>query len=923
MNRPLPILAACAASALAAAAPGQQVLRSEALMDLAKTAPAVTVNDFELHLDMPGLPLGRDAAPRKLQVTLRRAEGTWEEGIGQAYRTITADHKVDGAGLNVAPDSLTGPLKVNVKPDGRTRKEWRTIDCRLDAKVRPVGPDSFWPKNDIDIRTWPYWAMYPKCQGAVWEVAGRYEAKDGDKPLSGEVSGYFSPRVRPGRWNMGTWDDGLRFDFDMGKERQNWNYGRLAIYEFPKVRDLSGFTGLRLTVAVDHPRSDVEVSLWLREQDGTWYYQKSAVPLCDKTNEAIVDFEDFVVNGVVSPGGSSDEDYALDLASVAQVGIGIIDPFGLGKVPFALKRIEAVKCAAAPLPPARVTVSGKMLSINDHDKMPVGLFGGYWDLPPGVRVGCMRHFSGGPTLPRKGGTEKFHIDVWHDRFSAPSVLGGGGWKEAFAARGRAYALKAKQAGYQAHLEFWNEPYLNWTRDLRSFRLGHFDVDRAVDGGCVHLRSNGWRVPFFQWTRQGDAWRVIDTTQHTYYSTGGNSIMYDMMLLAVAKAVKEVNPDVQVVISWGFRWKADRWGGWVHEYKPSIDRCLPYVDGASEHHYGGEPTAMVGMYEVLAAYGKTAYDKWLYSYNTETGELGGIGVHGRIKTKQQADNVTQYRRAIYDVRDMLYCASQVPDKIRSRTLLTWGSQARRAAPAAYGLVRNLRGRLVEAESADAKLWCAATVDGTDPDAMPPDGGKHLVVAIFNDRPEDRQVDLKLTAPAGTTFGAGTAEWIRLDPESFDFALASEAVAAKGAALAHRVTVRGKAGWTLRLPLAGEVPPQPEVRRRQFFSPDILQAVGRGAPFATKVEIGAAALASAKRAYLRLVVEDIAPGEALVRVGGKVIPLPKARTADCVNETVMLPIAPADLSAVTPFEFGVNDGNFAGFRVDMTSVVLEQR
>ena len=82
-----------------------------------------------------------------------------------------------------------------------------------------------------------------------------------------------------------------------------------------------------------------------------------------------------------------------------------------------------------------------------------------------------------------------------------------------------------------------------------------------------------------------------------------------------------------------------------------------------------------------------------------------------------------------------------------------------------------------------------------------------------------------------------------------------------------------------------------------------------------------LKAATRAWLRLVVEDIAPGEATVRVGRKEIVLPKAVTSENINRTLMLPIAPAELSADTPFAFRVNQGNHAGYRVDMTSIVLE--
>jgi len=917
-------LLAAMSRALAAGVP--TVVASEPLMNLKAAAQTVTAENLRLWLDLPGFLTDRQGKPIKLTVKVSRVNGAWQPGTGQGYRTRRADHKVDASRLELDGRRLTGVLKVDVKPDGRVRKEWRSAECKLDARLTDVGPASFWPKDDIDIRTWPYYFIYPQSQGAVWEVNGTYEGILKERRIGGKATGFVSPPVRPGYWNMGTWDNGLRLDFNLGKKRQNWNYGRLAIYKLPKVRDLSSYAGLRLVVTTERPRSDLEVTAYLREQDGSWYHLKTAVPLADKTNEAVVLFEDFVGAGIVAPIWSSDEDYALDLTTISHMALGLINPFGLGKISFTVKRIELVRVPERALPPARVAVTGKTLSINDHDVVPVGLFGGYWDLPQEFRPGCMRHFSGGPTLPPKGHTEKFHIDVWHDRYQPALNLTDPNWKANLTRRASEYARKAKKANYQAHLEIWNEPYLNWTRSLKNFQNRFFDETQAREGGPVTVKATGQQVPYFQWTREGDRWRVIDTTQHTYYSTRGNAALYDDMLFTVAKAVKEANPDVQVIVSWGFRWKADHWAAWELEYKPTIDRCIQYIDGACEHHYGGEPTALIGMYEVLAAYGKTKHNKWLYSYNTEAGELSRVAVHGRIDTPEKAATLTQYRKVIYELRDILYCACQAPDKIRSRTILTWHSQARQATPVAYGFLRNLRGRLVETESDDEKVWCVASIDGTDPDAKPPLRGRWLVVCLFNDHRQPREIELSITSPTGTTFNGGVVERVKVDKTTYEFGLGTRLITASGTSHAFKLTLPERSAWKVTFPLRlprGKKIAKAEVRRQQFFSPDILQVVGRDKPFRTRVELPPAALKAARRAWLRLVVEDIAPGEAVVQIGERTIPLPKAYTSENVNKTLMLPIAPADLKPETRLEFRVNPGNFAGYRVDMTSIVLESR
>ena len=912
--------------AAAGAAQAPQVVAAEPLMDLKAAVPSVTPANFRLQLDLPGFLTDRGGKPIKLTAKVARVDGAWQTGTGQGYRTPRPSHAIDGSGLTLAGRRLTGTLKVDVRPDPKRHREAGTATCTLDARLTDVAPDSLWPKDDIDIRTWPYYFIYPQSQGAVWEVRGTYEGAVGERRLGGKVTGFIAPPIRPGHWNMGAWDAGLRLDFNLGSRRRNWNHGRLAIHQFPKARDLSAHAGIRLVVATDRPRADVEVTAYLREDDGSWYHVKAAVPLADRANEAVVLFEDFVGAAIVGPTWSSDEDYALDLTAVSHVALGLVDPFGLGKVSFTVKALDLVKVPPRPVPAARVTVSGKTLSVNGHDVVPVGLFGGYWDLPQEFRPGCMRHFSGGPTIPPKGHTEKFHIDVWHDRYQTALPLTDPNWKSKMAKRARDYARKAKEANVQAHLEIWNEPYLNWTRSLKNFHNRLFDETQAKEGGPVTVKATGKTVPHFQWTKEGDHWRVIDATQHTYYSTRGNAALYDDMLFTVAKAAKEANPDVQIIVSWGFRWKADHWAGWELEYKPTIDRCIDYIDGACEHHYGADPTALVGMYEVLAAYGKTRHNKWLYSYNTEAGNLSKVAAHGRIDTPEKAATLTQLRKAVYELRDILCCAAHAPDKLRSRTILTWHSQARQATPVAYGFLKNLRGRLVEAETTDQRVWCVASIDGTDPDAMPKLKGHHLVVALFNDHAQPRAVELTIVAPTGTTFRGGAVTRLRVDPATYEFGLATRLLDASGASHALELTLPERSAWKVVFPLA--VPKRKaiaarEVRRHQFFSPDILRHVARGKPFATKIALDPDTLKAARRAWLRLVVEDVAPGEATLRVGTRAIVLPKAYTSENINRILRLPIAPADLAPDTQLDFRVNPGNFAGYRIDMASIVLEMR
>lgn len=112
------------------------------------------------------------------------------------------------------------------------------------------------------------------------------------------------------------------------------------------------------------------------------------------------------------------------------------------------------------------------------------------------------------------------------------------------------------------------------------------------------------------------------------------------------------------------------------------------------------------------------------------------------------------------------------------------------------------------------------------------------------------------------------------------------------------------------------------RKQFFSPDILGRATREKPFATTVKLDAAARKTAKREFLRLVLEDVSPGEGKVVVAGKQLPLPCVLQADNVPGIVNLPLDAASLSDETKVEFLVA-ASHAGYRVDMVSIVLEQR
>ncbi|MFP4053384.1 MAG: hypothetical protein ACLFV7_05920 [Phycisphaerae bacterium] len=417
--------------------------------------------------------------------------------------------------------------------------------------------------------------------------------------------------------------------------------------------------------------------------------------------------------------------------------------------------------------------------------------------------------------------------------------------------------------------------------------------------------------------------VVDETAFTYWSGKGNGWIYDTMYRVIASEVKKHNPQITTIAGWGFRWNEDHWAAWDLLYKNTIDRNIEYIDGIHEHHYQGDVTAMPGTYEVLTAYGVTKHDKWLYSYNTETNDLLDAPSRGNISSSAEARRATEYRRMSYNLRDILYCVYRTPDKARGRTMIH-PTSTQKALHVGYGLMRNLRGRLVECETSDPQVWTVASIDGTDPNAMPPDfDGQRLVFVVFNDHRHDHPVRITVKAPKGTKFRDGRAELTHVDKSDYQISRPGEDVKAAGKKeLSFEVTIQGRGAWKIELPLEGKVTAKDEVQQKQFFSPDILQTVKRDEPFRTTVAVDGKWLNDAKRAWLKLVVEHVAPGEATVKVGEATLDLPKAYTADNVNRILLLPVPLKVLSEKTPVEFVVNEGNHAGYRVDMTSLVVEK-
>ena len=894
-----------------------------------------------------------------------------------------------------------------------------------------------------------FWVVAGCLQGAEPLVElGRFAGGGGAATQAAKAAGGAS----------GAATGGVAFALDTGEKRVNWTHQRSRVVELDGPRDLRSRAGLLVEIHTQKPRSDVGVTIWVREADGSWYYVKDAVPLVDQLNRAEVLFEDFRVAEWVAPGGGShlDEDDLLDTGSIDALAVGVVNPLGVGVVSFELVRLDLLDRAPRVLPAAELEVTGRWLSVNGHGYVPAGVFGGYApDLVQEVRPGSQRylhpsttprtpwrkflsvvpgqvvdgrgivrrllgeeegweragtHFAGlldarttrslrgvkpdataesvgrlvsgvlnrlldapglyveealadrglskellealarageaqgaggmerlrlrrgvldelfAGLLRRVEGTgpsEAFLVDCLGERKEPAWMLSSADWEKRLDAWGRSFAERARASGEEVHFEFWNEPYLNWAERSRVNLQDKWFADRVEGSDAVRLRHTPEVVvPHFRWARHGDGWRVEDATAFSYWSGRGNGWIYDRMLGVIGPAIKQVNPEVQVVAGWGFRWNEDHWAAWDMLYKPTIDRNIGWIDGVHEHHYQGDPTAMHGTYEMLTAYGVSAHGKWLYSYNTETNDLLDAPARGSLDTPEKVSRATTWRRVVYNVRDCLYACLQSPDKLRARAVIH--PEREGWAGLAYGFMRNMRGRLVETRSSCADVWCIASIDGTDPRAMPADGstGRSLVVAVVNDRRTAAEIGLVLRAPTGMRFaGAGVREWMCVDD---DFAVTQHReetrMAAEGGRLVLELAPRGM--WKVTLPLEGDPVAEVQVHRRQWFADAVLARVVRGEVRRMVVRPDEGRVKSAGRGWLRLVVEQVAEGEGWVEVNGRRLELPKAMTADNQTRIVEIGLEAGDLKSEMELVFGVHEGNFAGYLVCMASVVLEE-
>ena len=228
------------------------------------------------------------------------------------------------------------------------------------------------------------------------------------------------------------------------------------------------------------------------------------------------------------------------------------------------------------------------------------------------------------------------------------------------------------------------------------------------------------------------------------------------------------------------------------------------------------------------------------------------------------------------------------------------------------LRNLRGPLVEVHSSDPGVWAVASIDATN---------HQLSMVTFRADGAGGQLTCTLTAPTGTTFGPGTRETLNVTRDG-RISLDSTAEPAAGTTHVVHCDLPADGGLALTLLLTGIWPATAEVVHEQYFATGILNDLAPGASATLPVQLPANA-ATAKRAWLQVVVEELGPGEGVVEIDGAHLTLPTAWTPPNCPAIRRLELAPRLLTGLDHLTFsaaGPAVGN--GFLLCAASIILER-
>ncbi|MBE7464206.1 MAG: hypothetical protein HS116_12065 [Planctomycetes bacterium] len=521
-----------------------------------------------------------------------------------------------------------------------------------------------------------------------------------------------------------------------------------------------------------------------------------------------------------------------------------------------------------------------------------------WSSPTGEPVvpGATKHLEGcHPAEPPPVGVSRV-LDCFFDRYQPALILKSKDWKDQLQRLGSTYGRRARETGFVHTLEFWNEPYLNWaSRPGVNYDRAFFDVEKVALDQPMTLRTTGERFENLLWTKKtvavsdvtgephylatryaedyrrakryklGDTWQPFewkegfafdfrgtpcrlksewwgrDTTQTSYYSGAFNAEMYIRMLEILAPAVKDAHPGVQLIAGWDCHQFNDDWQPFRTLTRPMIDRCWRWLDGVTEHHYGGDTRMVTAQYEVVSAYVQSKYGKTLKMYNTECGGSADPEQPGVYQTNADAPAIANFT---YMARDILHTLAYSPDKIASRAF----HQPQRApgGKEAFEFFKELRGNMLWIENDTPRLWCVASRYG---DAF--------CMMMFNDGHDSLDIKIRLDG----SFKEARRVVVLSQDNTLKFKSSALAIE-NGLASIH---IGKRSAVKILGAISSDKMIEPVIRT-QYFGDQVLAPVSPDAPITFQIHIPEQERAAADSARLRLACKGAIPTEAEILLNG---------------------------------------------------------
>lgn len=584
--------------------------------------------------------------------------------------------------------------------------------------------------------------------------------------------------------------------------------------------------------------------------------------------------------------------------------------------------------------PLLIRVTGQALVVNGVGTLSPGLFGVHHCEIPQERwaeigISGLREIVNGmpKEVARPGPTAPGAVDhvvtCFFDRYRPAHVLSEPKtWQKTLHDLGRDYGRRIADLGPQAHVEFWNEPYLNWATkpavnlDPRYYETAGIQAgDRAVIRGLTEpteflvWRPGKYWVPadptttalhetyvavgncFYRmkdlppgetWEYRGKTHRVIETlvpydtslaarpASQRWYSGRQFGIWYEAMLRAFGSGLRETAPQAQLIAGWGFHLHQGdgqrSWIPWESLFKPLIDSSIDLIDGIHEHHYGGDTRVVGGAYETVNAYSTVVHGKALACYNTEAGanfdpQRPDAQRNGTERWFARFGSPQRQQAMMayhYLVRDIIFMAALLPDKARSRAAHA-SHDTSGGDELGFRQLRQLRGLLLVCEGADADLWAVAT----RPQA------EGMTVVMWNDRSEPRSVRLDATAPADTTIVGGVLTHLIIADATAPTLIEEDLSVGP-----QIFTIPPRQAVAIHYRLLPRVRPSPiiQVLRQQVHADRILVEVTAQTSESMRVRVPASLLATATRAWVQVVANSNQDGEVGLHIDGQLVTLP---------------------------------------------------